>query len=331
MKKMVKILVLLACCGGGGAVWLRTSPLEDPELTLYGNVDYRQVELTFLDAERIEAVLAEEGMEVQPGQVLARLETRRLRDKIAVAEAQAQTAEVALARLRNGTRPEEIDQARAAVASAKAERVFAEAQYRRVDSLWKDSAGKSVRRQDVDDALRQLNVARARLNQEEKGLRLAELGPRAEDIAEAEARLLESARNLDQLRNQLGDADLKSPVRATVSRRLMEAGDMASPQKTVFSLAVPSPKWVRAYVPETILTRLRPGMAATIHTDGRPDQAFPGTLGFLSSVAEFTPKTVQTPDLRTSLVYEIRVSVDDPDDILRLGMPATLRFPELSR
>lgn len=106
---------------------------------------------------------------------------------------------------------------------------------------------------------------------------------------------------------------------------------MASPQKAAFSLAVLSPKWVRAYIAESDLGHVRQGMSATIHTDSHPDAGIKGTIGFISSVAEFTPKTVQSPELRTSLVYEIRVYVEDREDRLRLGMPATVRFPELAK
>lgn len=248
---------------------------------------------------------------------------------MAVAEARVASADAVLTRLKNGTRPEEIDQARASVASAEAEVVFAETQYKRFDALWKHSSGKAVSKQDVDESLLQRNVSRAKLALEQKGLRLAEIGPRWEDVSEAEAALLEQQRNLEQLRNQLDDAILKSPSHSIVNRRLMEPGDMASPQKAAFSLAVLSPKWVRAYVSETDLGYIRPGMDALVHTDSHPDEAIAGKVGFISSVAEFTPKTVQTPELRTSLVYEIRVYVEDSRNRLRLGMPATVSFPEM--
>lgn len=331
MRKVKILLALLLLAGAGlGAVILFSASGPD-DLVLYGNVDQRQVELAFIDSERIAEMLVEEGMEVRPGQVLARLETRRLKDKIAVAEARIDSAKAALDRLKNGTRPEEVDQARAAVASAKAEVAFADAQYERFSSLWKKSDGAAVSKQDVDDALQRRSIARAKLDVEQKGLRLAEIGPRREDIEEAEGVLLERRRDLEDLHNRLQDAELKSPVHSTVSRRLMEPGDMASPQRAAFSLAVQSPKWVRAYISETDLGRIKPGMRAVIYTDSHPDKGVPGTVGFISPVAEFTPKAVETPDLRTSLVYEIRVYVDDTENRLRLGMPATVRFPDLSR
>lgn len=106
----------------------------------------------------------------------------------------------------------------------------------------------------------------------------------------------------------------------------MEPGELATPQRPVFSLAVTDPKWVRAYAPESALGRLQLGAPASVVTDSFPDEALEGELGFISSVAEFTPKSVQTEDLRASLVYEVRVFVEDPQDRLRLGMPATVRF-----
>jgi HlyD family secretion protein len=101
---------------------------------------------------------------------------------------------------------------------------------------------------------------------------------------------------------------------------------MASPQRPVFTLAITNPKWVRAYVAEADLGRIRPGMTASINTDSHPGQPITGQVGYISSVAEFTPKTVQTEELRSALVYEVRVLAKDPDDRLRLGMPATVRL-----
>ena len=187
MKKVKNILAPLFLVGAGIGVWFYFSTPRAAGFILYGNVDQRQVELAFIDSERIAEILVQEGMEVHPGQVLARLETRRLRDKIAVVEAQVSSAEAALTRLNNGTRLEEIDQARANVVSAEAEVVFSENQHKRFAMLFKHSAGKAVSKQDVDETLLQRNVSRARLDVERKALRLAEAGPRWEDRVEAGA------------------------------------------------------------------------------------------------------------------------------------------------
>jgi HlyD family secretion protein len=122
----------------------------------------------------------------------------------------------------------------------------------------------------------------------------------------------------------LDDAKLMAPSNAVVRTRLLEPGEMSSPQKPVFSLAITDPKWVRAYVSEPDLGKVHPGMTASVAVDSFPNQRFEGWVGFISPVAEFTPKSVQTEELRTSLVYEVRVFVKDPSDSLRLGMPATV-------
>lgn len=121
------------------------------------------------------------------------------------------------------------------------------------------------------------------------------------------------------------DADLVAPTAGVIRSRLLEPGEMASPAKPVVSIAIVDPKWVRAYVTEPELAKVAPGAAASVTVDGY-DRALSGTVGFISSVAEFTPHAIQTAELRTSLVYEVRVLVDDPNDILRLGMPATIRL-----
>ena len=128
------------------------------------------------------------------------------------------------------------------------------------------------------------------------------------------------------LEHQLSEAQLKAPVNAIVRARLMEPGDMAAPQRPVYTLAIANPKWVRAYVAEADLGRIRPGMPATLTIDSQPGQPLSGKVGYISSVAEFTPKTVQTEELRTALVYEVRVLADDKADRLRMGMPATVRI-----
>ena len=331
MNKRILILTgLLVIAAAAAGAWFFASRSSSGPLTLYGNVDQRRIELSFIDAERIAEVLVEEGARVKPGEVLARLETRRLRDSIAVAKAETLAAKAALARLKNGTRPEEIDQAKAAVVAAKAEDAYASQQYNRYQGIWKQSKGAAVSVGDVDEWRSRHISARANLEEAKKALVLAEIGPRWEDIAEAEAQALTREKNMEELRNKLGDAELTSPAEAVIHARLMEAGDMASPSRPVFSLAVLSPKWVRAYVSETDLGRVKPGQAATVFIDSQPDTGIPGNVGFISPVAEFTPKTVQTPDLRTALVYEVRIIVNDTENILRLGMPATVTFPSPS-
>ena len=160
-----------------------------------------------------------------------------------------------------------------------------------------------------------------------KALALELAGPRKEDVAQGEAQLRADEAQLALIRQQLSDADLKAPLDAVVRSRIVEPGDISSPQKAAFTLAITDPKWVRAYVAETDLGSVREGLTASVSVDAFGGRDFPAWIGFISSVAEFTPKSVETTELRSSLVYEIRVFVKDPRDELRLGMPATVHIP----
>jgi HlyD family secretion protein len=325
----VLIVLLLAVSGTVAALawWFMHRPSSTQELVLYGNVDLRQVALAFNNNERIAAVLVQEGDRVRRGQVLARLDTSRLQPRVAQAEAQAAAQRQVVARLHNGSRPEEIAQARANVTSAKADAANARRLYERLKPLVEGSAGRAVSQQDFDNARTALDVAVARLAVNEKALALVVAGPRREEVAEAEARLRGDEAQLALLRQELADAQLVAPMDGVVRTRILEPGEMVSPQKPVFSLAITDPKWVRAYVSEPDLGKVQPGMAAFVVVDSFPDRRFDGWVGFMSPMAEFTPKTVQTEELRPSLVYEVRVFVQDPADTLRLGMPATVYLP----
>jgi len=328
--RLIVLLAVLVAIAGALAWWLTHQHKAATELTLYGNVDLRQVELAFNGSERIARVDVVEGDHVTRGQVLAELETRRLRPETAQAAALVAAQQQAVDKLHNGSRPEEINQARANLAAARADADDARVKYQRLQVLAQSSSGRALSRQDIDDAKSAADSAAARLAVNQQALRLELIGPRKEDIAQAEAQLKADRAQLALLQAQLGDAILLAPMNAVVRSRLAEPGDMASPQKPALSLAITDPKWVRAYVTEVELGQVRPGMKASVSVDAFAKRSFPGWVGFISPVAEFTPKTVETTDLRTSLVYEIRVFVTDPNDDLRLGMPATVHLP-LSR
>jgi HlyD family secretion protein len=327
----VIILAVLAALAIGIALgkFLGGSKKDPNLLVLFGNVDLRQVELAFNNSERIAEVLVEEGDTVARGQVLARLDTSRLKPETAEAAAEVDAQRAAVQRLHNGSRPEEIAQAGANVASAKADLLNAGQQWRRLSALARLTTGRAVSQQDLDGAKAALDTAKARLSVAASSLELASIGPRQEDIAQGEAQLRADQAQLELRRRQLADADLVSPSNAVVRSRLLEPGEMASPLRAVFDLAIEDPKWIRTYVSEAYLGRIQPGMRATIISDSFPGRTLSGWVGFISSVAEFTPKAVETEELRPGLVYEIRVFVQDPGNEMRLGMPATVRL-ELS-
>jgi HlyD family secretion protein len=315
------VLILLVA----GALWWRAQHTQKLSvLTLYGNIDLREVDLPFNGSQRIASVLVQEGDTVHRGQVLARLDTSRLVPEVAQAEAQVASQNAVVNKMHNGNRPEEIAEAGANLTNAEADAAKARRDYERMEVL---IAQHIISRQAFDTTKAASEEADAKVELNRKAYELEVKGPRKEDIDQAVAQLQADKAQLALLRRQLADAQLVAPLDAVVRSRLMEPGEMASPDKPVFSLAIVDPKWVRTYVSETELGWIFPGMSASVAVDSFPNKRFAGWVGFISPVAEFTPKSVETPELRTSLVYEVRVFVKDPADELRLGMPATVYVP----
>ena len=170
-------------------------------------------------------------------------------------------------------------------------------------------------------------MAAARVASARESLRLLQEGTRAEDIAAARANLQAAQANLSAAKTSLQDAYLRAPAAGVILSRVREPGAIVSPSDTVYVLSLDDPVWVRAYVAEPDLGRVHPGMEVEVVTDTAPDRPYRGRIGFISPVAEFTPKSVETPELRTDLVYRLRVVVDPADKVLRQGMPVTIRIP----
>jgi HlyD family secretion protein len=325
-RALAVAVVLLAGALVAGWLWWRSSEHRGAAnvLVVYGNVDIRQVQLAFNGSEHVASMLAQEGDRVRDGQLLATLDTDRLEQEVARVAAQVAAQREVVARLEAGSRPEVILRARAEVDAAQADARAARLTYERQQAL----VGRKLTSQEqVDTAKANAEAAEGRLAAAKQTLELAVAGPRAEDIAEAKATLRAYEAGLSLARRELDDAKLYARGDGIVQDRILEPGDMASPQTPVYTIALTNPVWVRAYLPEPYLGRVAPGMQASVTTDSYPGKRYPGWIGFISPTAEFTPKTVQTPDLRTRLVYRVRVYVCNPEGELRLGMPATVSIP----
>ncbi len=318
------LLAVLLLVAGGLAFRHFFHRGEGGGITLYGNVDIRQIHAAFQDSGRLLSLNVQEGDAVRRGQVLAELDPVRFRDASAQARAQAAYQEQVLARLLAGSRPEEIREARAEVAAAKASLDNAVITLERQTALARRNF---VPKQNIDNAQAAEKTARANWERADQALQLAIQGPRKEDIAAAR-QALDAAKAASMLADrQLADTRLLAPEDGIVQDRILEPGDMASPQTPVVSLALDNPVWIRAYLSEKDMGRVKPGMAAWVTTDSFPGHRFEGWVGFISPTAEFTPKNVETPELRTELMYRVRVYVCNPDHRLRLGMPATVAVP----
>jgi HlyD family secretion protein len=323
MRLVVILLIALIAAGGWWYVG-KGERLDETRLTLYGNVDIREADLAFNNSEHIDRLLVQEGDRVRKGQLLAVLHRERMQADAAAAEARVAAQKAVVDRLETGSRPEELHQAQANVAAARAKLVDAQITFERTRKLYKERAAS---KQALDDAEARLNTAGADLKVVEEALALTVEGPRVEDIEEARAILKAEEAQLALALEVLKDTELYAPSDGIIRNRILEPGDMVSPQTPVFTLALTNPVWVRAYAPETMLGKLAPGMSAGVSTDSYPGKTYPGWIGFISPTAEFTPKNVETPELRTRLVYQVRIYVCNPQDELRLGMPATVSIP----
>jgi HlyD family secretion protein len=322
-QKIAVITAVLAAIAAGAFFWFRASHGPQGAATIYGNVDIRQVSLAFRVGGRVSEVLVDEGDRVQPGQVLARLDTAPLTNNLRSAEAQLASLTARNTLLHEGFRREDVEQAEAHLQQARAALTEAQTQLKRQQALVPAGAAPQ---KSLDSAQSQRDQAAAQFKAADAALALSNRGYRKQEIAESDALLQQARANLDTAHLALDDAVLKAPSAAVVLTRSIEKGAMVAVGSNVFGLSLIDPVWVRAYVPEPQLGQFASGAKVSLSTDSRPERPYHGVVGYVSPTAEFTPKSVETTDLRTSLVYRLRVVVQDADEQLRQGMPVTVRL-----
>lgn len=296
---------------------------HDTAPKIYGNVEIREVELGFRVGGRIAQVLVDEGDTVVPGQELARLDGQPIRDRLAGAEAKVAGAAAMVSKDAAGNRPQEVRAAQSAV-------VDAEARLSEVRRLNQRRAALSERgfiaKAELQDSQSALTAALAQVEAARAALSLSQAGTRTEDRTATRAEAAQRVAERRAIQTDLSDAVLKAPSAGQVLTRVREAGAIVQPGEIVYTVALTQPVRVRAYVAEPDLPRVRPGMRVTVHVDGSA-KPWPATIGYISPVAEFTPRTVQTEDQRADLVYRLRLTVDDPKNELRQGQPVTVTLP----
>jgi len=301
---------------------------DDSEgLILSGTVEARETPLAFQVSGRIGKLLVDEGEPVKQGQEVAQMVADDYEQAVVRVKAEAAAAEATVAALEAGTRKQELKVAEATLQQARAEQRFAEEEVKRTRSL---ISKKLASQEQVDQAQLKRDVARATVRQAEQKLQLLREGPRQEDIDKAHAELDARRSALKTAEQQLSYTHLVSPISGTVTLRQAEAGEVVGAGQPVFKVAELTRPWVRAYLNETDLARVRLGQKVTVTVDGLPGKSFKGTLSFISPKAEFTPKSVETRELRVDLVYRVKVQLDDPEGVLKLGMPADVVFDDRS-
>jgi HlyD family secretion protein len=297
-------------------------------ITLSGTVDAHETDLAFQAPGRIRVLFTDEGRSVRAGDVVAQLDDADLALASRRANAQADSASDALASMRAGARPQELRAARAAVAQGLADQRYANQQVQRTREL---IDRQFVSPDQLDRVRSAADAAAARVDQARQSLSRLEEGARRQDLARSAADAEAAAAAAGGATRALGYARLVSPSAGVVSVRLAESGQVVAVGQPVFRLAELQRPWVRAWLPEQDLARVRLGDPADVHVDGRRDKVWHGRLSFISPRAEFTPKTVETRALRVDLVYRVTVDVDDAAGDLKIGMPADVTFRGAAR
>ncbi|MHB8707934.1 MAG: efflux RND transporter periplasmic adaptor subunit, partial [Desulfuromonadales bacterium] len=263
--------------------------------------------------------LVEEGDRVARGTVVACLESADLEHEVALRQAEVAVARATLAELQAGYRPEEVAQGRAALAQAKAELTRAESDWQRQQALFAQGA---VSARETEALQAAFEVARGRVEETGQNLARLENGFRQEEIDQARARLQQTEEALALARTRLGYAELAAPLSGVVLSENVEPGEFVAAGTPVVTIGELDPVWLRAYINESDLGRVKLGQTARVTTDTYPDKTYRGTVTFIAQDAEFTPKNVQTDKERVKLVYRIKITLANPEQELKPGMPA---------
>jgi len=266
----------------------------------------------------------DEGDRVKAGALLAVLDAAPVEDRVREADAQIGAARANLSRLENGNRSQDVAVAQARVDAAAAQAAEAQGDLTRREPLAESGA---ISRNVWDETRLAARTADARLREARAALSLQQAGARSEDVAAARAQLAQAEAGRAATSTDLGDTRLTAAGEGTVVTRATEPGSLVQPGQTVLTISIDRPLRVRAYVGEPDLSRIRPGMAVNVQADGNA-KVYRGTIGFISPRAEFTPRTVETEDLRADLVYQVRITVADVDGGLRQGQPVTVTVPD---
>jgi HlyD family secretion protein len=322
MKKKIifPVLLLVIAAGVAGYFYFKNHHIPDIDrIRVSGNIEITDVEVSFKIPGRVEERPVSEGQMITAGQAVARLDDRDLKLEIAQRKAQVAAAQSSLAELRSGSRPEEIAQAQAALERAQAEGSRAGIEFEREKRLFDREV---ISTREFDQARTTFESAEARVREAKEFSTLVRKGPRSEKIDQARANLEQAKQALELAQTRLSYAALYAPITGIVLSENVEPGEFVSPGTPIISLGDLSRVYLRAYINETDLGRVKVGQKVQLKTDTFPGKSYEGKISFIAPQAEFTPKNIQTQKERVKLVYRIKVEVPNPGMELKPGMPA---------
>ena len=323
MTKRIPIVLLLLAAAAAAYYfvprWLEKPAQAEDVLLLSGNIEAHESVLGFKVQGRIVELPVEEGQWVEEGHLLARLDAADFRQQVALDEAALRVRESELALAVAGSRRQEIEAAEQVLLDAEADLKQKQLDFDRAQNLFKEEVISAQARDLAETALKRAQAARENARQRLDAIRE---GTRQEEIAVARANVVQARERRQLSRVNFDYTELRAPRAGVITVRQAELGEVMTPGSPVVTLADLEHVWMRAYVPETDLGRIRWGQPARLRTDTYPGKDYTGRISFIADKAEFTPKSIQTYKERVTLVYRIKIDVQNPNHELKPGMPA---------
>jgi len=319
--KRILLIVIIAVIIAGLLYYFFTQDKKEGNdfIKVSGNIETTEVNVGFKVPGRIVSLSVQEGDWVENGKVLAKLDDEDLRNRFELAKATLNSAQAKLSKLLAGSRPEELREAEAVLFQAKSDLENKQAHYERMKPLFERGV---IPKENLDNAEAGYKIAKASFQKATENYLLVKEGPRKEDIEDARAQVEQARASLKLAETQLSYTVLHSPLSGVVLVKASEMGEVVNPGTSILTLADLGNVWLKAYIPETDLSKVKWGQEVIVTTDLRPKKEYTGKISFISSQAEFTPKSIQTEKERVTLVYRIKVDIPNPDRELKPGMPA---------
>ena len=323
-KKLTIALIILLISFISYKIYSNIFLKNENNLTFYGNIDTRTVNVGFRFLGKIENITKDEGKKEKKDEVLVKLDTASLEKSLEELNEKIFASKLELSKLQTGYRQEEILEAKAAMEEAIENLNKTKDTYNRQTNLFKT---KSTSEENFTISQLNYKQALATLDKAKALYELRKNGYRDEDIKIQESNLKSLEIQAEKLKIDLNDSVIKAPVDGVILTRFKEIGAITNAGESILEIAKTDEFWVRAYIDEKNLGNIKPGLKMSIQTDSRSEN-YEGVIGFISPVAEFTPKNIETQELRADLVYSFRVIVKNPDDKIRQGMPVTLKIAQ---